>query len=431
MWGKIVDALEELKSPYLLAWALVSPAVTLLSPDGWIKEAVFCVILLFALFYWLSKRHTKLHGLSSNTSSLKLSRSCNKAIRRAVKYLETASNQTEFKTRLRVTKSVMESATVFSAEVIGKAHLEKETTYDVRGTAWIFEVLKSQFSGVVIPQKLEGFDCSSCRGKNDCNVAFFDYLSHFIYCKGTPAFDSFREQFAFLGASLPERLLEFDKGMTGWPSKTSDSLADSFATATCLHICLVFESISPKQLKGVVKWLLASQNETGEWTRLKQAANSCAGSVDIITTHRVIESLRLAQSSQHTASMNKEIESSIHLGARFLAGAALVDDPVSYEINSGILSPEVYRVIGHIVQGLTKAGFSDTQSIREKVILILNSQDSDGSFRTSGTLLGNDRALLHYTDITAFMIRTLVFYVRAVQSNQNATLVVPEHTSKT
>ncbi len=55
------------------------------------------------------------------------------------------------------------------------------------------------------------------------------------------------------------------------------------------------------------------------------------------------------------------------------------------------------------------------QSVREKIILILKSQDSDGSFRSSGTLLGHDRTLLHYTDITAFMIRTLVFYVRAVR----------------
>jgi hypothetical protein len=415
MWGKLVATLEGLKSPYLLAWAVISPTITLLSPDEWIKEAVFFAILLFVLFYWLAKRQEKYRELGSDIGTGKLIKECDRAIRRAVKYLETASNQYEHKTRLRVTKSVMESATVLGAEIIGKRHLEEDTTYDVRGSAWIFEVLKSQFSGVTIPQKLEGFDCSSCRGRNDCNVTFFDYLSHFIYCQGTPAFVTFYEQFAFLGALLPDRLLEGDKNFLGWPVRTSGSEIDSFATATCLHICLMFESLSPKQLTEIVKWLLSSQDEAGNWTRSEQSANECGGHLDVITTHRVIESLRLAQAKITTESLKNGIESSIQLGARFLAGAALVDDPVSYERDSGILSPEVYRVIGHIVQGLTKAGCSDMQSVREKIILILKSQDSDGSFRTSGTLLENDRTLLHYTDITAFMIRTLVFYVRAVR----------------
>lgn len=414
----IVKTLEQFKTPYVLAWAILSPVVTLLTPSEWLKEIVFCLILLFVLVVWGALRLRGKKSIVSNSPDEAIARAAKKAVSVALVYLQQAENKSSTSIRLRITKSVMESATVIGAETLAAKFLKRSTNYDITGVSWIFEVLKSQFSGSGNLKSLEGFDCSACRGTNSCNVAFFDHLSHFVYCRGTPLYETFFEQFSFLGPLLASRLVTLTDQSAGWSAKQGDAEIDPLATATSLHLCLVFKSLTPEQVTVVAESLLRSQQPSGAWHRPDKSMAFCGGKLDVITTHRCIEVLSLLTKENSLEDRLIPLRDvAITNACTFLLGAPLHDDPVSYERNSGVLTPEVYRVLGHIVQGLVKAGKANTQSVRDKIGLILKCQDDDGSFRTSGSLLVRDRDLLHYTDITAFMVRTLVFYAQSIRSD--------------
>lgn len=416
MRESIVKTLEQLKKPYVLAWAIFSPVVTLLTPPEWLKEVIFFLILLLVLVTWVILRRTGKKSIGSNSSDEVIAHAAKKAVSFALAYLQQADNKLSSNIRLRITKSVMESATVIGAETLAAKFLKKSTNYDITAVSWTLEVLKSQFSGSGSLRSLEGFDCSTCRGINNCNVAFFDHLSHFVYCNGTQLYETFFEQFSFLGPQLSSRLVTLADQSIGWPAKQGDNEIDPLATATSLHLCLIFKSLTPEQVTVVAEYLLRIQQPNGAWHRLDKSMVFCGGSLDVITTHRCIEVLSLLTKDNSLEDRLVLLcDVAIANACTFLMGTPLHDDPVSYERNSGVLTPEVYRILGHIVQGLVKAGKGNTQSVRDKIGLILQCQAEDGSFRTSGSLIIRDRDLLHYTDITAFMVRTLIFYAQSVQ----------------
>lgn len=422
MWEELKKAFQELRSPYIYLWAIASPAITLLSPDEITKVALFTILVLGTTGTWLIDRHRKRRKLKPNSSPKQFLTAIQRSVEKAVDYLEHAENKTEHDQRYRISPSVMETATVIGAITLGKNFLHQEHDNNERGITWLFETLKSQFSGVDMPEKLAGFDCPKCRGNNECNVAFFDYLSHLGYCRGTLLYDSFVEHFSFVGALLKSRLSISSDGSAGWPAKHGDGTIDPFATSTALHLCVIFRSLDVNSLRLVVEWLIASQAEDGSWKRPSGATSYCGSEYPVITTHRVIEVLALSVKMPDMSNIAKEIQGAISKGAQYLVSSPLLDAPVSYDMHAGYSAPEIYRIMGHIVQGLTKANLLSSMVLRERISYIVNSQVEGGAFPISSNMISRDRNLLHYTDITAFLIRTLVFYAIALKEKNGIEL---------
>jgi len=413
---ELKKAIHELRSPYIYLWAIASPAITLLPPNNLVRVSLFILLLLGTTGYWLFDRHMKRRRIKPESSPAEFLVAIRRSVGNAVRYLEHAENKTEHDQRFRISPSVMETATVIGAITLGKHFLSQDHDNNERGLAWLFETLKSQFSGVALSEKLAGFDCSKCRGNNECNVAFFDYLSHFAYCGGTSLYDSFIEHFSLLGTTLKNRLLALSNDMAGWPAKNGDTVIDPLATSTVLHLCLILRSLNVHDIRRVVRWLIASQAEDGSWQRSTEAIGYCGGEYKVISTHRAIETLGACTSVAALGDFSNEIRNAVSKGAQYLASSPLVDAPVSYDLQAGYTSPEIYRTIGHVAQGLTKAGSLSSVVLREHISYVLNSQRDDGAFPTSSNLIICDRNLLHYTDITAFLIRTLIFYAMALRT---------------
>lgn len=409
-------ALHELRSPYVYLWAIASPAITLLSPDEPIKVGLLATLVLGTTGAWLLDRHRKHRKLKPNSSPRQFLTAIQRSVEKAVHYLEHAENKTEHDQRYRISPSVMETTTVIGAIILGKHYLGRDHDNNERGLAWIFETLKSQFSGTATPERLAGFDCPKCRGNNECNVAFFDYLSHLAYCKGESLYDSFIEHFSSVGTTLRLRLHTSSGDIAGWPAKNGDSIIDPFATATALHLCVVFGTLEADSLCHVARWLITSQEENGSWKRPSEAVGYCGSEYPVITTHRVIEVLSLCHKAKELSNVAPQIQMAISKGAQYLLSSPLLDAPVSYDRHAGYTAPEIYRIMGHMVQGLTKAGSLNSMVLRERISYIVNSQRDDGAFPTSSNVITSDRNLIHYTDITAFLTRTLVFYAVALQA---------------
>lgn len=414
MREELRKAFNELRNPYVYLWAVASPAITLLSPNDEVKVALFILLVSGTTGYWLVDRRKKAIRLKPDSSSAQFVTAIRNSVGRAVRYLEDAGNRTEHDQRLRISPSVMETATVVGALTVGKHFLNRDHSNNEYGLTWLFETLKSQFSDISLPEKLAGFDCHVCRGNNQCNIAFFDYLSHFSYCRGTILFDSFIEHFSLLGGTLENRLLAISDNMAGWPARKGDADIDPLATSTALHLCLLFEALDDRDIRRVILWLIKSQAENGCWKRPKEASNYCGGEYKVISTHRAIEVLAMCSDAIELKDMAVDIKNAISKGAQYLASTPLADAPVSYDVQAGYLSPEIYRTIGHVAQGLTKAGNLKSVVLRERICYLLNNQQSDGSFPISSSVTARDRNLLYYTDITAFMIRTLVFYANGL-----------------
>lgn len=408
-------AIHELRSPYVYLWAIASPAITLLPPDEATKVGLFATLVLGTTGAWLLDRHRKHRKLKPDSSPIQFLTAIKRSVEKSVHYLEHADNKTENDQRYRISPSVMETTTVIGAITLGKHYLGRYHHNNERGLAWIFETLKSQFSGVATAEKLAGFDCPKCRGNNECNIAFFDYLSHFAYCKGASLYDSFFEHFSSVGTILRSRLRISSDDIAGWPAKNGDSTIDPFATATVLHLCVVFGTLDANSLRRVARWLVASQEENGSWKRPPEAVGYCGSEYPVITTHRVIEVLSLCHKLKDLSKVAPQIRTAISKGVQYLLSSPLLDSPVSYDRHAGYTTPEIYRIMGHIVQGLTKAGSLNSMVLRERISYIVNSQRDDGAFPTSSNVITHDRNLLHYTDITAFLTRTLIFYAAALQ----------------
>lgn len=419
MQEELKKVFHGLHSPYIYMWAIASPAITLLSPDDLIKTALFALLILASTIYWLIDRSKKTRKIRPDSSRAVFLTAIRSSVKNGVRYLEDAENKTEHDQRFRITLSAIDTATVIGAITVGKHFLNNSHINNEHGLAWLFEILKSQFSGISLPEKLAGFDCPKCRGVNDCNIAFFDYLSHFVYCRGTSLFESFNEHFSFLGSTLKDRLITVNNDMAGWSTKTGGSVIDPLATSTALHLCLIFNALNNVDIRRVVRCLISSQKQNGCWCRPAESTKYCGEEFKVISTHRAIETLRICSDISALDDMSMSISSAISKGARFLAGTPLIDAPVSYERQAGYASPEIYQMIGHVAQGLTKAGRLDSVVLKERISFLLNNQLSDGSFPTSSDVTMRNRNLLHYTDITAFMIRTLVFYANALVIEQD------------
>lgn len=418
MWEELKKTLLDLKNPYVYLWAIASPAITLLSPNNSIKVWLFIILVLITTLYWLIERHKKYRRIKPTSTPEQYLAAIRYAVAKAIDYLENAKNKNIHHQRYRNAPSIMETSTVFGALNLGKHFLGKDHENNERGLAWLFETLKSQFSGVTLPDKIQGFDCPHCRGKNQCNVAFFDYLSHFGYCRSTPLFASFVEQFSLLGVLLKKRLISGE--LAGWPAKEGDTDIDPLASATALHLCLIFNSLDSSETRRAVNCLIWSQQEDGSWKRPEAASNFCGGEFNIISTHRVIETLSMCLDRTGMVDLTARIKQTIAKGAEFLSNCPLTEVPVSYDLHAGYVAPEVFRSIGHVAQGLTKAGNLKSVVLRERISYLLNNQQDDGSFPISNNVITSDRDLIFYSDVTSFLIRTLVFYANALIAEQNS-----------
>lgn len=404
----------------IVTLSLFSSIITLFSVENqYFYPIVFFLIIIFVI-YLIYKIRAKLSYKYSNNHDDLLKKS-KIALEKAHSYLDDKSpNKSKNGIRLRITTSVMESATVTGALILAKNILNKETETNYDSINWIFDILKEQFqkNGYSRDRVLEGFDCSTCAARNDCNIVFFDYLSHFLYIKNTTEYNLFLEQFSFLPRVLYSRITKFnDDKEFGWGVKVNSTHFDPLATSTNLHLYLVLNKFEIGQsIKNVIESIIQRQSEDGSWRRNTESQKYCGGNISIITTHRCIEVLAVIvdEVNNNRLDINEElknrIKKSILNGNNFLLSTPHNDEPVRYEMNNGFTDPDKYRCIFHIIQALIKSSIVDSEILNSDTLkmylnLMLKSQNNQGAFKTS-------RELAFYTDITSLAIRTIALYIK-------------------
>jgi len=328
-----------------------------------------------------------------------------KSIEKGFNYLQN-ENKNNNGQRMRLSPSIMESATTIGAITLASKVLKKNNNVDKKTVDWLLGSLKKQFRDQV-PVKY--FECSRCDNGNVCNVAYFDYLSHFYYTKGSPLYTRFTDEFQFLSELFTSRIF-CNKAKCGW-KLFEDGNFDILATSTNMILCYVFNSLTESQEKRVIKLILSEQTKNGSkkgsWPRVVTDSKWCAGELEIITVHRAIECLAISMRKHPEFKSN--IEEAIKSGTIYLKSCQGGEEPVNYEYQVGIDDVEILRGTGHIVQAMIKADISDS-FLTDKVNLLIHAQNKNGSFVGKSDHLGGNRDITNKTDLTAFITRTLCLY---------------------
>ena len=388
---------------FAILWTFIEPIVSILKLediDPSIPKIILAVLFILPITIYIVNRTL----LNNNCKYKNLQKSVKKAIANGLKHLET-NNINDNGQRFRHTLSLMESSTVLGAIFLAKNTLNIKNDVDIQTITWLVNSLKQQFSGQC-PVKY--FDCYKCQNGQICNVGYFDYLSHLYYAKNTVLNKKLKEEFYFLVDIFNERLTE-DNNQIGWKLYENEmSKIDPLATSTILILLHTFEYKNTKTIEKVLSSLIKTQEKNGSWLRKIQEDEYCGGEIEIITTHRVLESIMLYKNIVNPTLANQSIANAI----KYLQSSSGYEIPVNYEIRSGMLEKEMLRGLGHIVQALIKAKKFNNM-LDDYVKLILCKQQKDGSFIGTSDIFESNKKLVFQTDLTAFLTRTLCLYYNA------------------
>lgn len=391
---------------FLVLWALIEPILAILKPEE--INPIIPKLFLIVLFAVPLIIHLLYKYVLNNKCKYKnLRNSVKKAIKSGLNYLEKI-NINEDGHRLRHTPSLMETSTVLGAIYLAKKTLNKNINEDIELSISLIGDLKKQFSGEC-PVKY--FDCFKCRNQQICNVGFFDYLSHLYFAKDTILYSKLENEFVSLINIFEERLIKYDH-LLGWTLYQNETQKiDSLSTSTILILLYTFKYDNNDNIEQVLKTLIELQDKNGSWKRDFEEDEYCAGNIEIITTHRVIECFILFKNKFISINFDDSIQKAI----QFLKSSSGYEKPVNYELRSNMNESELLRGLGHIIQALTKANISD-DILEEYIKFILCKQQTNGSFIGTTNALDCNKELNYNTDLTAFIVRTLCIYSNNLKS---------------
>ncbi|WP_129348960.1 hypothetical protein [Solidesulfovibrio carbinolicus] len=387
---------------FTVTWTLIDPILSLGLNDKpqWISYTFLFFLFITPPIAIYINRQKKQQYYSEEEIPTKIT----KTIIRANKYLQTKNFNSDGQ-RMRHLPSLMETCTVIGAILLSAQTTKKKYPIEPRLIRWIFNELKCQFKN---NNSVEFFDCSGCHFVKGCNIKYFDYLSHFYYAKNTFVFDLLIEEFSFLTDYLFLNILETEQHI-GWPRCNGLKDIDPYATSTLLTLLSIFNTkhkAIPSILESLSQMQILSGPQRGTWPSARSfymSNHPCFQSFPLITTHRCIEAFSVYQGG---AFFSKKYTNCIEIAADFLTNTPLQEQPVNYEFNMGIRSGEVLRGSGHVVQGLIKANRKN-KYLFDLTNYIISAQYKDGSFHGRSNELTADRKMAEYTDLTAFLTRTL------------------------
>jgi hypothetical protein len=387
---------------FAVLWTFIEPVVSILKLEDinpLIPKFTLVILFLVPLIIYIKNKY-----FDENCKYTNLQKNVKKAIHKGLLHLEN-NNLNENGQRFRHTPSLMESSTVIGSIYLARDTLNLKEKEDIQTIMWLINSLKQQFSGKC-PVKY--FDCYKCQNKQICNVGYFDYLSHLYYAKNTTLFIKLQEEFTFLIDIFEKRLKEYDS-FTGWTLYENETeTIDPLSTSTILILLHTFNYQKKNIIKKILLSLIKQQSKNGAWLRNYNEDEYCAGELEIITTHRVIEAMMLYKNSFKI----KNIDNSIDKGIEFLKSSSGYEVPVNYEIRSGMIEKELLRGIGHIIQACIKAK-EFSFMLDDYVKFILCKQEKDGSFIGTTNTFESNKQLVFHTDLTAFLTRTLCLYYNA------------------
>lgn len=384
---------------FAILWTLIEPIISILKLEEinpWLPKII--LILLFSIplaIYFINK------FLRASCKNSNLEKSVKNSIEKGLKHLEN-NNLNDNGQRFRHTPSLMESTTVIGSIYLARNTLDKKQDMDIKTITWLINSLKQQFLGKC---QVKYFDCYKCQNKQVCNVGYFDYLSHLYYAKDTVLFHKLENEFLLLVDIFEERLCEYDN-RTGWTLYENETkLIDPLSTATILTLLKVFKYKNNKTIKKVLKTLIEMQSKNGSWMRAMPDDEYCGGEIEIITTHRVVEAYSLYKDTVKVSGIDKSLEKAIV----YLKSSSGYEAPVNYELRAGMTESEVLRGMGHIIQAFTKTNKAN-EILEEYIRFILCKQEKDGSFIGTSDVFESNKKAVFYTDLTAFLTRTLSLY---------------------
>ena len=162
-----------------------------------------------------------------------------------------------------------------------------------------------------------------------------------------------------------------------------------------------------KNIKNILKSLIKQQDKNGSWKRNFSSDEYCAGEIEIITTHRVIEVFMLYKDIFKISKIDESIDKAII----YLKSSSGYEAPVNYEVRVGMVENEILRGMGHIIQALTKTDKANN-TLEEYLKFILCKQQPNGSFIGTSDIFESNKKLVYDTDLTAFLTRTLSLYYK-------------------
>jgi len=387
---------------FTVLWTLLEPIISILKLEDinpLIPKFILGILFIVPLIMYIVNKY-----FNNNCQYNDLQKSIKKAIYKGLSHLEE-NNFNDNGQRFRHTPSLMESSTVIGSIYLARNTLNLKIKEDIQTTMWLVNSLKQQFHGKC-PVKY--FDCYKCQNKQICNVGYFDYLSHLYYAKDTILFTKLQEEFGFLVDIFENRLKKYDS-FIGWTLYEDETKKiDPLSTSTILILLYTFDYQNKSTIKKILLSLIKQQSRNGSWLRNYQPDEYCAGELELITTHRVIEIMILYKKSIEL----KNIDKSINKGIEFLKSSSGYEIPVNYEIRSGMIEKELLRGIGHIIQALIKAKEFNSM-LDDYVKFILCKQQKDGSFIGTTDTFESNKKLVFHTDLTAFLTRTLCLYYNA------------------
>jgi len=384
---------------FAILWTLIEPIVSILKLEEinpWLPKIILILLFSIPLLIYLINKFWKTSCRNSN-----LQKSVKNAIEKGLKHLEN-NNLNDNGQRFRHTPSLMESTTVIGSIYLARNTLNKKQEMDIKTITWLINSLKQQFLGKC---QVKYFDCYKCQNKQVCNVGYFDYLSHLYYAKDTILFHKLENEFLLLVDIFEERLCEYDN-RTGWTLYENETkLIDPLSTATILTLLKVFKYKNNKTIKKILKTLIEIQSKDGSWVRAMPDDEYCGGEIEIITTHRVVEAYALYKDTVKVSGLDKSLEKAII----YLKSSSGYEAPVNYELRAGMTESEILRGMGHIIQAFTKANQAN-KTLEEYIRFILCKQEKDGSFIGTSDVFESNKKSVFYTDLTAFLTRTLSLY---------------------
>jgi hypothetical protein len=387
----------------VVLWTISEPLLSIWDDSLGSKVPIYVVVTIFILpiLVYIINRLFFQHSCEQKD----LKKSVKRAIKKGLDYLET-NNVNKNGQRFRHIPSLLESATVIGAIYLAKDTLKIKHYDNIQTLTWLTNSLKKQFSN---NGPVKYFDCYKCQNYQICNVGYFDYLSHFYYAKNTVLYEKLTNEFYFLIDIFESRMVKYNQ-LVGWTLYEEESREiDPFSTAGILILLDAFRSPMNKNINYILNSLVKSQDKDGSWKRSFSIDGYCGGSLDIITTHRVIEALSLYKEHLSKGVYERVVKNAI----KYLKSSSGQETPVNYEIKSGVLEKELLRGLGHIVQALVKVG-DESKMIEDYIKFIVCKQKEDGSYIGASEVLDDNRITAHNTDLTAFITRTLCIYYNRI-----------------
>lgn len=330
------------------------------------------------------------------------------SIQRGAIFLKTA-NKNEAGQRRRNFPSLMETSTVVGCLLWCSRELE-DFDPDVPNETieWLWSELKKR---LYLNERVKYFGCSKCNiaGKS-CNIAYFDYLSHFYYVPSGEFFERFNLEFSFLRNVIRENYT--DNGELGGFSQRSGGELDALATSTMLILNSRFDALTKEQVEKCFGFLSAYSDKLTQPMQAGSSRNNsdtCCADFKIVSCHRIIEAISACKSVTSYDDLGNKCRS-------YLLNAPSEELPTTYQSDVGYDDPVVIRALGHIIQGLSKPmNTSELDFLKQKVEIIMNHQKDTGEFFERSDLFGSEVDQSNTTDLTAFIVRTLLFFRRSLQ----------------